>query len=89
MSWEYDLAKVIKSANRRENPLGLYLGTIVEEDPLVIRILDGEILIRGEELVQTAVFRSQMTELRLAGLSPVGRQAAVLGRQWFLAISLV
>lgn len=87
MSWEYDLAKVMKV--KPKNQPSFFIGVIVKKTPkLKISTMDGEIIIEsGEKLIETADFNGWWTTAKEEDL--IGKKVLLIGGQKFVAISEV
>lgn len=87
MSWEYELAKVMK-VKPKSQP-SFFIGVILQKTPkLKISTLDGEIIIEsGEKLIETKAFNSWWTNTKEIDL--IGKRVLLIGGQKFVAISEV
>lgn len=90
MSWNYDIAKMMKNTKEQQNPhINMYTGKIVKKNPLTVSILDGEILIFGNKLLLCKTLKNQISEIENNNSSIIGKKVAVIGNQYFFCISML
>lgn len=90
-NWEYELMNTIRGAAGKKDaaPLNVYDGEIVQDNPLVISMLGGELTAQGDMLKTTTVFTEQIQRITNNGGNIKGLRVAVIGSQEFFAISLI